>query len=44
MTYKYKVDFTSDFKREYKKIKRQGIDIKKLVSVVENVILSLIGC
>lgn len=35
MTYKYKVDFTSDFKKEYKKIKRQGKNVDKLKSIVE---------
>lgn len=34
MTYKYKVDFTKDFKKEYKKIKKQGKDINKLRTVV----------
>ncbi len=35
MTYKYRVDYTSDFKKEYKKIKRQGKDLSKIRIVVE---------
>lgn len=33
--FKYKVDFSSDFKKSYKKIKKQGKDISKLMYVVE---------
>lgn len=35
MTYRYRVDYTSDFKKEYKKIKKQGKDIDKLKFIVE---------
>lgn len=35
MKYKYKVDYTSDFKREYKKIKKQGKNINKIRTVIE---------
>lgn len=32
---KYKVDFSSIFKSEYKKIKKQGKNIDKLFNVIE---------
>lgn len=35
MIYKYKVDYTSDFKKEYKKVKRQGKNLNKIKNVVE---------
>lgn len=35
MTYKYKVDYTSDFKKEYKKIKKQGKNLNKIKTVIE---------
>lgn len=35
MNYKYKVTYTSYFKKDYKKIKKQGKDLNKLKSVVE---------
>lgn len=35
MTYKYRVDYTSDFKKEYNKIKKQGKNIDKIRIVVE---------
>lgn len=35
MTYKYRVDYTSDFKKEYKKIKKQGKNLNKIKFVVE---------
>ncbi len=31
---KYQIKYTSDFKRNYKKIKKQGKDVKKLKYVV----------
>ena len=36
MTYKYKVDFTTEFKKEYKKIKKQGKDLEKLKNSLLN--------
>lgn len=36
MNYKYRVNFTSDFKKEYKKIKKQGKDLNKLKVVINN--------
>lgn len=35
MIYKYRVDYTSNFKREYKKIKKQGKNLNKIRTVVE---------
>lgn len=35
MTYKFRVDYTSDFKREFKKIKKQGKDLNKIKFVIE---------
>ena len=32
---KYKVDFTSNFKKQYKKIKKQGKDLSKLYEIIE---------
>ena len=32
---KYIVDYTSDFKKQQKKIKKQGKDLKKLYEVIE---------
>ena len=32
---KYKVDFTSNFKKQYKKIKKQGKDLNKLYEIIE---------
>ena len=32
---KYKVDYTSNFKKQYKKVKKQGKDLSKLVKVIE---------
>jgi len=37
MIYKYKVDYTSDFKKEYKKIKKQGKDLNKIKYVIERI-------
>ena len=34
MTYKYRVDYTSDFKKEYKKIKKQGKNLDKIRYIV----------
>lgn len=31
MNYKYKVDYTSDFKKEYKKVKKLNYLIKKKI-------------
>ena len=39
MIYKYKVDFTTDFKKDYKKILKQGKNVTKLKEIVE-----LIAC
>lgn len=35
MTYKYRVNYTSDFKKEYKKIKKQGKNLNKIRTIVE---------
>ncbi len=35
MTYKYKVDYTSEFKKNYKKIKKQKKDLNKIKNVIE---------
>ena len=35
MNYKYKVDYTNNFKKDYKKIKRQGKEIKKLQIIID---------
>ena len=32
---KYKIDFTSNFKKQYKKIKKQGKDLNKLYEIIE---------
>lgn len=32
---KYKIDYTSNFKKQYKKIKRQGKDLNRLHEVIE---------
>lgn len=32
---KYKIDYTSNFKKQYKKIKKQGKDLNKLHEVIE---------
>ena len=32
---KYKIDFTSNFKKQYKKIKKQGKDLSKLYEIIE---------
>ena len=32
---KFKIDYTSNFKRQYKKIKKQGKDINKLKTVMK---------
>ncbi len=32
---KYKIDYTNNFKKQYKKIKRQGKDLNKLHEVIE---------
>lgn len=33
--FKYDVQFSSDFKKSYKKIKKQGKDISKLLNIIE---------
>lgn len=35
MTYRYRVDYTSDFKKEYKKIRKHGKNIDKIKKIVE---------
>jgi len=35
MIYKYKVDYTSEFKKSYKKVKRQGKNLNKIRIVIE---------
>ncbi len=35
MIYKYSVDYTSEFKKSYKKIKKQGKNIDKLKKIIE---------
>ena len=35
MTYKYKVDYTTEFKKDYKKIKKQNENIEKLKTIIE---------
>ena len=35
MIYKYSVDYTSEFKKAYKKIKKQGKNIDKLKKIIE---------
>lgn len=42
MTYKYKVDFTTEFKKEYKKIKKQGKDLGKLKNIIEKLACGII--
>jgi len=32
---KYQIDFTTNFKKQYKKIKKQGKDLKKLFEIIE---------
>lgn len=32
---KYKIDFTSNFKKQYKKVKKQGKDLNKLYEIIE---------
>ena len=32
---KYTIDFTNSFKKQYKKIKKQGKDINKLIIIIE---------
>lgn len=32
---KYKIDFTNNFKRQYKKVKKQGKDLSKLYEIIE---------
>lgn len=32
---KYQIDFTSNFKKQYKKIKKQGKDLNKLHEIIE---------
>ena len=32
---KYKIDFTSNFKKQYKKIKKQGKNLDKLYEIIE---------
>jgi len=32
---KYKIDYTTNFKKQYKKIKKQGKDLKKLHEIIE---------
>ena len=42
MIYKYKVDFTTEFKKEYKKIKKQGKDLEKLKNIIEKLACGII--
>ena len=35
MTYKYIVDSTSDFQKDYKRIVKQGKDLKKIKTVID---------
>ena len=35
MNYKYKVDFTNSFRKEYKKIKKQGENLDKIKIVID---------
>ena len=35
MTYKYEVDYTTEFKKDYKKIKKQNKNIEKLKTIIE---------
>lgn len=35
---KYKVDYTSNFKKQYKKVKKQGKDLSMLVEVIEKLV------
>lgn len=39
MIYKYKVDFTNNFKKEYKKIKKQKKNLNKIKTVIETTCL-----
>ena len=34
---KYKIDYTSKFKKQYKKIKKQGKNLAKLNKVIEDI-------
>ena len=34
---KYKIDFTINFKKQYKKIKKQGKDLNKLHKIIEKI-------
>ena len=38
---KYQVDYTSDFKKQYKKMLKQGKDLTKLYSVIETLATGL---
>ena len=42
MIYKYKVDFTTEFKKEYKKIKKQGKDLEKLKNIIEKLACGIV--
>ena len=35
MTYKYEVDYTTEFKKDYTKIKKQNKNIEKLKTIIE---------
>lgn len=35
MIYKYKVDYTSDFRKNYSKVKKQGKNLNKLKYIIE---------
>ncbi len=35
MTYKFRVDYTNDFKKDYKRLKRQGKDLNKIKDIVD---------
>lgn len=35
MIYKYKVDFTNDFKKDYKRIEKQGKNLNKIKTIIE---------
>ena len=34
---KYVIDYTSNFKKQYKKLKKQGKDLSKLYKVIETI-------
>lgn len=40
MACKYRVNYTSDFKKEYKRIKKQGKNINKIKNIVEQLAYS----